>query len=63
MNSQVRIVKRNEIAEPKKVDTGGKPTELLRDREMVTIVKNWIDEFKLRSRQKTQITLPLQHKA
>jgi len=63
MNSRVRIVKRNEIHEPKKVGPGGKPTELRRDREMVTVVKSWIDEFKLRSRQNTQITLPLPHEA
>jgi len=63
MNSRVRIVKRNEIHEPKKVGPGGKPTELRRDREMVTVVKSWIDEFKLRSRQNTQITLPVPHKA
>ena len=63
MNSRVRIVKRNEIHEPKKVGPGGKPTELRRDREMVTVVKSWIHEFKLRSRQNTQITLPLPHEA
>ena len=63
MNSRVKIVKRNEIREPKKVGQGGKPTELLRDREMVTVVKSWIDEFKLRRRQNTQIMLPLPNKA
>ena len=62
MNSRVRIVKRNEIGEPK-TDARTKPTELLRDREMVTVVKSWIDEFRLRSRQKNQITLPLPQKA
>ena len=63
MNSRIKIVKRNEVREPKKVGAGGKPTELRRDREMGTVVKSWIDEFKLRSRQNTQITLSLPHKA
>lgn len=62
MNPRVRIVKRNEIGEPNKADTVTKPTELLRNREMVTVVKSWIDEFRLRGRQKNQITLLL-HKA
>jgi hypothetical protein len=63
MNSRVRIVKRNEAREPKQAVTDSKPTELVRNREMIAVVKSWIDEFKLRSRQQPQITLPLPNKA
>jgi len=63
MNSRVRIVKRNEASEPKQVATDSKPTELVRNREIIAVVKSWIDEFKLRGRQQPQITLPLPNKA
>ncbi len=62
MNSRVRIVKRNESSEPKQV-VSSKPTELVRNREMVAVVKSWIDEFKLRSRQERRVALPLLNKA
>jgi hypothetical protein len=63
MNSRVKIVKRNEINEPKPAATDIKPTELVRNREMVAVVKSWIDEFKHRSRQAPRVTLPLPNKA
>jgi hypothetical protein len=63
MNSRIKIVKRNESSEPKQVATTSKPTELLRNREMVAVVKSWIDEFKLRSRQGPRVTLSLLNKA
>ena len=63
MNSRIRIVKRNEVSEPKQTVTDSKPTELVRNREMVAVVKSWIDEFKLRSRQAPRVTLPLPNKA
>ena len=63
MNSRVRIVKRNEISEPKQAATNGKATELERNREMVAVVKSWIDELKLRSKQERLVTLPLPNRA
>ena len=63
MNSRIRIVKRNEVSELKQTVTDSKPTELVRNREMVAVVKSWIDEFKLRSRQAPRVTLPLPNKA
>ena len=62
MNSRIKIVKRNESSEPNQI-ANSKPTELVRNREMVAVVKSWIDEFKLRSRQKSGVTLPLLNKA
>ena len=63
MNSRVRIVKRNEASEPKHAATDGKPSELVRNRETVAVVKSWIDEFKIRSRQAPRVTLPLPNKS
>ncbi|HEX6719464.1 MAG TPA: hypothetical protein VF088_20340 [Pyrinomonadaceae bacterium] len=63
MNSRVRIVKRNETSEPKPATIDSKTRELLRNRETVAVVKSWIDEFKLRSRQGPGVTLPLMNKA
>jgi hypothetical protein len=63
MNSRIKIVKRNEISEPNQITTNSKPTELVRNREMVSVVKSWIDEFKLRSKQEARVTLPLLNKA
>jgi hypothetical protein len=63
MNSRIKIVKRNEISEPNQITTNSKPTELVRNRVMVSVVKSWIDEFKLRSKQESRVTLPLLNKA
>ena len=63
MNSRVRIVKRNETSEPKQAATNNQATDLVRNREMVAVVKSWIDEFKLRSRQESRIALPLPNRA
>jgi len=63
MNSRVKIVKRNEASEPKQAGAESKPTELVRNREMVAVVKGWIEEFKIRSRQAPRVTLPLPNKA
>ena len=62
MNSRVRIVKRN-VSEPKQTGEDSKPTELVRNREIVAVVKNWIEEFRIRSRQEVRVTLPLLNKA
>jgi hypothetical protein len=63
MNSRIKIVKRNESSEPNQIATSSKPTEVVRNREMVAVVKSWISEFKLRSRQESRVTLPLLNKA
>jgi hypothetical protein len=63
MNSRVRIVKRNETSEPKQTTMNVQATELVRNREMVAVVKSWIDEFKLRSTQKPRVTFPLPNRA
>ena len=59
MNSRIRIVKRNETIEPKQATTNDKATKMVRNLEMVALVKDWIYEFKLRSTQERQFTLPL----
>jgi len=63
MSSRVKIVKRNEAIQPKQSSAESKPTELVRNREMVAVVKSWIEEFKIRSRQAPRVTLPLANKA
>ena len=63
MNSRIRIVKRSETSEPKESALNGQATAVDRNREMVAIVKSWIDEFKLRSRQESRVTLPLANRA
>jgi hypothetical protein len=63
MNSRISIVQRNETIGPKQATTNGKATEMVPNREMVVLVKNWIDEFKLRSRQETLVTLTMPLKA
>jgi hypothetical protein len=63
MNSRIRIVKRNETMEPKQSATNDKATEMVRNREMVARVKNWICEFMLRSTQQRRFTLPLPNTA
>jgi len=45
MNSRIKIVKRNVSSEPDQIATNTKPTEVVRNREMVAVVKSWIDEF------------------
>jgi hypothetical protein len=62
MNSRIRIVKRNQTVEPKESATNVQATELVRNREMVAVVKNWIDEFKLRT-QERRVGLPLTNRA
>jgi hypothetical protein len=61
MNSRIRIVKRNDLREPKQTAPDSKATELVREREVVAAVKSWIDE--LRSRQQPRLILPLPNKA
>jgi len=62
MNSRVRVVKKQETSESKQPTMDSKTSERLRNREMVTVVKSWIDEFKLSSRAPGS-TLPLPNKA
>ena len=63
MNSRIRIVKRNEASEPKQPATDSQSTDFVSNREMVAVVKGWIEEFKIRSRQAPRVTLPLPNKA
>ena len=62
MNSRIRIVKRNQTVGPKESATNVQATEQVRNREMVAVVKNWIDEFKLRTQQR-RVGLPLTNRA
>ena len=62
MNSRVRIVKRNEAKVQNQTAIDSEPVEVMRKREMVAVVKGWIDEFKLRSTQQPRLALPLPSK-
>jgi hypothetical protein len=57
MTSRVRIVKKNETREPAQVAVISKGGDALRDREIVAVVKSWIEEFKVRSRTPSRIPL------
>jgi hypothetical protein len=57
MSSQVRIVKKNEIRDRQPVSRDSKGGDAARDREIVAVVKGWIQEFKLRSERATGIAL------
>jgi hypothetical protein len=62
MNPRVRIVKRNEVSEPTHAATDSKPSELVRNRQIVAVIESWIDEFKIRNRHAPRIILPLPNK-
>jgi hypothetical protein len=57
MTSRVRIVKKNETREPEPAAVISKGGDELSDREIVAVVKSWIEEFKLRSRTGSRIRL------
>jgi len=57
MTSRVRIVKKNETREPERTTAMRKGADTLHDREIVAVVKSWIEEFKLRSRTGSRIPL------
>ena len=57
MTSRVRVVKKNETREPERAAVPGKGEDPLRDREIVAVVKSWIEEFKFRSRTGSRIPL------
>ena len=64
MSSKVRIVKRKKVDESKPVITKDNVrNEQQRNREVIGVIKSWIDEFKLRSRHESRVTLPLLNKA
>ena len=57
MTSRVRVVKKNETREPERAAVSGKGGDALRDREIVAVIKSWVEEFKLRSRTGSRIPL------
>ena len=64
MTSQIRVVKK-----PKKArgslrvsPNGNAKNEQQRNREMVGVIKSWIDEFKLRSASRSQAAVALLNK-
>ena len=60
MSSQVRIVKKQTAAEavPTQVSDVVK-NESQRNREIVGVIKSWIDEFKINSNSRSQAALAL----
>ena len=60
MSSEVRIVKRRKVDESMPVVTKDNvKNEQQRNREVVGVIKNWIDEFKLRTASKAEAALIL----
>ncbi|HJZ80232.1 MAG TPA: hypothetical protein VKD91_07795 [Pyrinomonadaceae bacterium] len=48
MSSQIRIVKKDRESGSKKPQVGEAKTERQRNREIVAVVKSWIEELELR---------------
>ena len=60
MSSKVRIVKRRKVDESMPVVTKDNlKNEQQRNREVIGVIKNWIDEFKLRTASKAEAALIL----
>ena len=60
MSSKVRIVKRKKVDESKPVITKDNVrNEQQRNREVIGVIKRWIDEFKLSTASKAQAALIL----
>jgi len=60
MSSKVRIVKRKKVDESMPVVTKDNvKNEQQRNREVIGVIKSWIDEFKLRTASKTEAALIL----
>jgi len=60
MSSQVRIVKRRKVDESMPVVTKDNvKNEQQRNREVIGVIKSWIDEFKLRTASQAEAALIL----
>jgi len=60
MSSKVRIVKRKKVDESKPVITKDNVrNEQQRNREVIGVIKSWIDEFKLSTASKSEAALIL----
>jgi len=58
MSSKVKLIKRSKAEElPKVVVKDKVQSEQQRDREIVEVIKGWIDDFKLQSISKQQSAL------
>lgn len=63
MSSEIRIVKRQKADESLRVNANGKAkSEQQRNREIVGVIKSWIEEFKLRSSSRSKAALVLLNK-
>ena len=63
MSSQIRIVKRQKTYKSMRVTASGSAkSEQQRNREIVGVIKSWIEEFKLRTVAKSEAALALLNK-
>ena len=63
MSSEIRIVKRQKADESLRVNANGNAkSEQRRNREIVGVIKSWIEEFKLRSSSRSKAALVLLNK-
>ena len=63
MSSEIRIVKRQKADESLHVKANGNAkSEQQRNREIVGVIKSWIEEFKLRSSSRSKAALVLLNK-
>jgi hypothetical protein len=63
MSSQVRVVKKPKDEASTRVDANGeRKNERQRNREMVGVIKSWVEEFKLRTVMRSEAALALLNK-
>jgi hypothetical protein len=63
MRSEIRIVKRQIADESLRVNANGSnKSEQQRNREIVGVIKSWIEEFKLRGSSRSKAALVLLNK-
>jgi len=63
MRSEIRIVKRQKADKSLRVNANGNAkNERQRNREMVGVIKGWVEEFKLRAVSRSEAALALLNK-
>jgi len=63
MRSEIRIVKRQKADKSLRVNANGNAkSEQQRNREMVGVIKGWVEEFKLRAVSRSEAALALLNK-
>jgi len=62
MSSQVRVVKKPKVDAMRVATNGDGKNERQRNREIVGVIKGWVEEFKLRTVSRSEAALALLNK-